>query len=126
MATPKRRRVPAAELGRVEAMADDLLHYASGAGWIERDINTICTALGWPKIGRFQQGVRWAVPARNYADCDKGGREHRSLERLRGAGLALYSGTDTSGRREYEITAKGQAAAYLRHMAVREALKVLT
>ena len=125
MATRRRGRIPAGQLERVEAFADDLLHYASGSGWTERGVNVICRALGWPKIGHFQGGVKWASPARNFAECVEGGAEYWMLERLRGAGLAEVSALHSGGRREYRITQKGQAVAYLRHIAVREAAKAV-
>ena len=121
----KRGRIPVEELGQVEAMADDILHYASGAGWDERGINAICRALGWPKVGYFVQGVKWAKPDRNFVECVSGGFSHGIFERLRGAGLAEIVGLRSGARVEYKITPKGMAVAHLRHMAIREAEKAL-
>ena len=95
----RRKPITGPRLIELESRADDLLHWASGSAW--------------------------SKPRRNFAECYSGDRDHGTLERLVLRGFAELVNRWPDGLIEYRITPKGQAVAYLRHMALREAVKVV-
>ena len=120
----RRKPITGPRLIELESRADDLLHWASGSA-NSRDIRHICRALGWPAVGSVRAGVAWSKPRRNFAECYSGDRDQEHLERLVLRGFAELVNRWPDGLIEYRITPKGQAVAYLRHMALREAVKVV-
>ena len=122
---PSRRRAPPKEDAQLVAQkADDILHFASGAG-VTRDLRIINMALGWPKLGSTRPGVAWATPTRNMIECYAGDRTHSRLLDLVERGMVAESNRWNDGLIEYKVTELGRAVAAIRHAAIREARKVL-
>ena len=120
----KRRKLTEQQRQSAESMADDLLHSASGAG-VTRDIDVVCKALGWPKLTETRTNVMWSNPRQNAAECYRGDLDHVRFERLAERGWMRETNRWNDGLIEYEVTPLGKAVAFIRHMAIREALKVL-
>lgn len=76
-------------------------------------------------VGSVRPGVAWSKPRRNFAECYSGDRDQENLERLVLRGFAELVNRWPDGLIEYRITTRGQAVAYLRHAALREAVKVV-